>query len=99
MKRSGITVVFCVQIHVLRLEVVQTDGLITLSRNVKHIKSVHILSMHVGSVVHQHLDDLYVTLKGTVMQCSKLIFRGLEVDPLSYIVLIELLLGQLQQYI
>ena len=75
------------------LEKEKTDWLITLCRNMHYIEAVLVLDFHVRTIVDESLTNISVASEGSVMNCGKLVFSRLKVDPLCDFLLAHLFLG------
>ena len=97
MQRRRIPVILHIDIHIVRLEVVQRNRLVPLRCNMHHIESVGVSDIHVCAIVHQSLHDLNVAFERRIVESCKFVLKCFLVDPLLKLILIQIFLRLFQQ--
>ena len=82
MKRCAATMIALVNVQVQYLmKIIQRYGLIALRCNVKAVQAVLIHDILVGSFLQQHLANLDISVKCSVVNSAECFFGCLLVDP------------------
>ena len=65
----------------------------------QHIQAEQVFDLDIGSILYQDVESIDIASEGCVMESCELILKRLKVDPVLQLFLIELLLGNHDQFL